>query len=77
MDETTADQRCCINQILLLKTKIMTHRLIITVMVLIESELTEEQVLAEFQQETDYNFGSTDNCKVKDTDLREAVIEPL
>lgn len=48
-----------------------THYLTITVQVKVESNLSIEEVIDQFGSETDYNFESTDDVKVLETEILE------
>lgn len=52
-----------------------THYLKVEVMVKVESDLTIEEVTEQFGSETNYNFGSTDDVKVLETELLEVVLD--
>ena len=48
-----------------------THYLTITVQVKVESNLSIEEVIDQFGSETDYNFESTDDVEVLETEILE------
>ena len=48
-----------------------TYYLTITVQVKVESNLSIEEVIDQFGSETDYNFESTDDVKVLETEILE------
>lgn len=52
----------------------MIYALKLTVIVTIESELNADDALEQFQSETDYDFYSTDNCKVTNLELRDGEV---